>query len=68
MYEITKFQVEYAKSVDLLDYLQRHEPDNLKKVGRGYQLNDHDSFSISNGKWNWFSQGVGCCKSTALNY
>jgi hypothetical protein len=26
MYEITK-------SVDLLDYLQRHEPDNLKKVG-----------------------------------
>jgi hypothetical protein len=68
MHEISKSQVEYAKSVDLLDYLQRHEPDNLKKVGRSYQLKDHDSFSISNGKWNWFSQGVGCSKSTALNY
>jgi hypothetical protein len=31
-------------------------------------LRDHDSFAISNGKWNWGSRGFGCRTATALNY
>ena len=62
-------EIEAAKQVDILDYLQRHERDNLKSIGTGtYCLRDHDSFVISNGKWNWFSRGFGCKTGTALNY
>ena len=46
--------------MDLLTYLQRYEPDNLAHVSGGeYRLRDHDSLRISNGKWRWWSQGIG---------
>lgn len=41
-----------AKKMDLLTYLKNFEP--------------HDSLKISNGKWMWFSRGIG--GTTALNY
>jgi len=56
-----------AKSVDLLSYLQRYEPDELVYVGgQEYSTKSHGSLKISNGKWHWFSRGIG--GTTALDY
>jgi len=53
--------------VGILEYLNRHEPNNLKRVsGDTWQLKDHDSLKISNGKFHWFSRGIG--GSNALDY
>jgi len=66
---VTKEQIDLAKQIELLEYLQRYEPQNLKRVGlNSYALRDHDSFIISNNKWCWFSRGFGCETATALNY
>ncbi|MDL2248686.1 toprim domain-containing protein [Tyzzerella sp. OttesenSCG-928-J15] len=56
---VSKEQVEAARQVDLLSWLQQNEPGNLRKVGGEYCLRDHDSLKISNGKWNWHSRGIG---------
>ena len=43
-----------------LTYLQIYEPGNLKRVaGNEYRTIDHDSLRISNGKWHWYSKGIG---------
>jgi hypothetical protein len=69
MGRVSPEQIERAKQVDILDYLQRHEPENLVRQRRDrFTLRDHDSFVISNGKWCWFSRGIGCNSATALNY
>ena len=55
-------QIQKAKSVDILSYLRTHEPESLRKSKGSndeYYLAEHDSLKISNGKFNWFSQGVG---------
>jgi len=65
---VSKEQIEAAKQVDILDYLERREPDNIKRIGNRHILRDHDSFVISKGKWCWNSQGYGCKTATALNY
>ena len=47
MARVTKEQIEAAKRVDILDYLLRHEPDNLKREGANrHTLRDHDSFVV----------------------
>lgn len=52
--------VKEAEEMDLLTYLQNYEPDELVKIGNGtYTTKTHDSMRISNGLWNWFSEGVG---------
>ena len=49
---VTKEEIEQARQLDLLSYLQRYRPDELIKVTRGvYSLRSHDSLKISNGKW-----------------
>ena len=49
-----------AKQIDLLSYLQACEPDQLVKVTRDiYCTKEHDSLKISNGKWMWWSRGIG---------
>lgn len=59
--------IEQAKKTDLLTYLQEKEPNNLIKVsGNTYCTKEHDSLKISNGKWHWFSQGIG--GASALDY
>lgn len=63
---VTEEQIAKAKQVDILDYLLEHEPNNLKKTGHEYRLRDHDSLTVSNGKWHWHSRGFG--GTTALNY
>lgn len=54
MPKLSEEQIRQARSVDLLDYLQTHEPNNVRKT-RGntneYYMVEHDSLKMSNGKW-----------------
>ena len=64
---VTPEQITKAKEIDLLTYLQLYEPDNLVRFGSNtYCTREHDSLKISNGKWHWFSRGIG--GRTALDY
>lgn len=64
---VSKEQIAQAKEIDLLSYLQQYEPQELKRTGpHEYCTITHDSLKISNGKWNWFSRGIG--GKTALDY
>ena len=59
--------VEEAKQMDLLTYLQYFEPQELVHFsGNTYTTKTHDSLKISNGKWMWWSRGIG--GYTALDY
>ena len=52
--------LEQARQVDLLSYLQSSDPGNLVRIsGNNYCTREHDSLKISNGKWYWFSRGIG---------
>ncbi len=43
-----------------MTYLKNYEPDELVKVSRDtYSTREHDSLKISNGKWYWWSRGIG---------
>ena len=56
-----------ARELDLLTYLQNYDSNNLVKIcGDTYCTKEHDSLKISNGKWNWFSRGIG--GRSALDY
>lgn len=60
-------EVSRVKEIDLLSYLQQYEPDELVKLGNNsYSTATHDSLKISNGKWFWWSQGIG--GRSALDY
>jgi hypothetical protein len=64
---VTDEQIAAARSVDLLTYLQDHEPGSVRKSGPGeYCLVEHDSLKISHGKWFWFSRGFG--SNNALDF
>ncbi len=64
---VTKEQIARAKEWDLLSYLQRYEPGELKKCGaEEYCTKSHDSLRISNGKCHWHSREIG--GRTALDY
>ncbi len=59
--------VERARQMDLLTYLKTSEPYELVPVGNNaFCTREHDSLKISNGKWCWFSRGIG--GKTALDY
>ncbi len=56
-----------AKKIDLLTYLQNYEPQELIRFGGNvYTTRTHGSLKISNGKWYWFSRGIG--GRSALDY
>lgn len=56
-----------AKRMDLLTYLQNYEPHELVHFsGSTYCTRSHDSLKISNGKWFWWSRGIG--GRSALDY
>ena len=64
---MTKDEVARAREMDLLTYLRRYEPDELVHFsGNTYCTRTHDSLKISNGKWYWWSQGIG--GRSALDY
>ena len=57
-----------AKRMDLLTYLREYEPGELVKFSSNtYTTRTHDSLKISNGKWMWWSRGIGG-KSARLPY
>ena len=59
--------LQQARQMDLLTYLQMNEPGNLVRIsGNNYCTREHDSLKISNGKWHWFSRGIGGV--SALDY
>ncbi len=59
--------IEQARQMDLLSYLRAYEPSNLMRVGGNvYCTREHDSLKISNGKWYWWSRGIGGV--SALDY
>lgn len=60
-------RIKAARQLDLLSYLQSREPDELVRAGNNvFCLRSHDSLKISNGKWCWWSHGVG--GSNALDF
>lgn len=49
-----------AKRMDLMTYLRNYEPYELVRFsGDTYTTKTHDSLKISNGKWMWWSRGIG---------
>lgn len=59
--------VREVKRMDLLTYLKNYEPYELVHVsGNVYSTKTHDSLRISNGKWMWWSRGIG--GKSALDY
>ena len=63
----TEKQIDQARSIDLLTYLQSFEPTELVHVrGNTYCTREHDSLKISNCKWMWWSRGFG--GNSALDY
>ncbi|OCZ54280.1 DUF3991 and TOPRIM domain-containing protein [Dehalobacter sp. TeCB1] len=64
---VTPEQIERAKQMELLTYLQYYEPQELVHFsGNVYTTRSHDSLKISNGKWCWWSRGIG--GRSALDY
>ena len=64
---VAQEQIEHAKRLDLLTYLQIYEPDELIRFsGDVYTTRTHDSLKISNGKWCWWSHHIG--GRSALDY
>lgn len=56
-----------AKRMDLLTYLREYEPGEFVKFSSNtYTTRTHDSLKISNGKWMWWSRGIG--GKSALDY
>lgn len=56
-----------AREMDLYTYLKTYEPQELVHFGGNtYCTREHDSLKISNGKWYWFSRGIG--GRSALDY
>ena len=64
---VKREQIERAKQMDLLTYLQTYEPHELVRFsGNVYTTRTHDSLKISNGKWCWWSRDIG--GRSALDY
>jgi len=64
---VTPEQIKRAKQMDLLTYLQQYEPQELVHFsGNVYTTHTHDSLKISNGRWCWWSRGIG--GRSALDY
>lgn len=60
-------EIEKAREMDLLTYLKYCEPSELVHFsGKTFTTRTHDSLKISNGKWMWWSQGIG--GKSALDY
>lgn len=59
--------LEELKRIDLYTYLKASDPGELVHVsGNVYCTKTHDSLKISNGKWMWWSRGIG--GRSALDY
>ena len=60
-------QIAQARDMDLLTFLRCYDPTELVHLSGGvYTTRTHDSLKISNGKWMWWSRGIGGV--SALDY
>ena len=67
MPDFYKDQIAEARKLDLLTYLRLYEPNELVRFSdKEYCTRTHDSLKISNGKWMWWSRGIGGV--SALDY
>lgn len=67
MFYYSRHEIDSARNVDLFSYLKINEPQELVHLaGNTYSTREHDSLKISNGKWYWFSRGIG--GRSALDY
>ena len=63
----SKNDLQSAREIDLLTYLKNDDPQQLIHIsGNTFCTLEHDSLKISNGKWYWFSRGIG--GRSALDY
>lgn len=64
---VTRDQIDRAKQIDLLTYLQTVEPDELvKESPHQYRTRTHSSLKLTNGLWHQWSTGIG--GRSALDY
>jgi hypothetical protein len=63
---VNKDQIRRAKEVNIVDYILRHEPKNIRKIGDSYRLIDHPSVAINDSGWYWHSHSTG--SKSALDY
>lgn len=58
---VTKEQIERARNVDMVEFLERTEGFSVKKSGNGYRCDKHDSLFITNDRrgWYWNSRDEG---------
>ena len=62
MAAVTNEQIQKARSVSLLDYMEAVDPSAIRRVGKRCIHALHDSFVIDNGKdgrWYWNSKADG---------
>ena len=65
--QVSQAEIEKARELDLLTYMQTNEPHELVRLSSAvYSLQSHDSLKISNGKWYQWSTGIGGV--SALDY
>ncbi len=64
---LKKTVIDEARAVDLLSFFMSICPDQVVRCGRNeFCLKEHDSLKMSNGKWFWWSRGIG--GSNAIDY
>jgi len=64
---VTSQEIEQARQLDLLSFLEQYRPFELIKLSPGvYSMRSHDSLKISNGRWYRWSTGKGGV--SALDY
>ena len=63
---VTDEQIDRANQIDVLEYILKTEPQNIRRVGKEYRLKDHPSLAVSPGKWYWHSRRIG--GRTAVGY
>jgi len=63
---VNKEQIRRAKEVCVVDYILKHERNNIRKSGDSYRLIDHPSIAIDDNGWYWHSQSIG--NNSALDY
>ena len=63
---VTPEQIKRAREMRVLDYVLAYESGNLRRVGNGYRLKDHESLAVSEKGFYWHSHGMG--GKTALDF
>jgi len=63
---VSKEQIARARQIHVLDYVERYELGEFRRVGRGYRMKDDDSLAVSEKGWYCHKKVTG--GQTALDY